>query len=128
MASMKITPVLFLCLVLSACSSLSTATDYVTGHRETVPASIPEYSITKLDVYNSPKHPMKVWVESTARKISMSWGGQVDQWVAILPRIEPEYRRAALAVLQKDGATCEITGSLPFPDQLAIEFTYRCQA
>src|SRR5689334_12303962 len=104
-------------LSLTACGSLSTATDYVPRHREAVPASIPEFNMTRLDVFNAPNRPMKVWVESTARKIAMSW-------VAILPRIEPEYRRAALAVLNRNGATCEITGSLPFPDQLAIEFSY----
>lgn len=114
-------------LSLSACGSLAPGLDYVSGHRERVPANIPEFKIEQLDVFNAPNHPMKVWVESTGRKISMAMNGQVDQWVAILPRIEPLYREAALTALSRGGKnTCEITGSLPYPDQFAIEFSYTC--
>ena len=116
-------------IVSAGCGSLPTALDYTSGHRERVSADIPEFKITYLDVFNAPNHPGRVWVENSTRGLVMLMNGQGDQWLAILPRIEPIYRNAALAVLNKDDpGRCEISSSLPYPDQVAIEFAYVCKS
>ena len=124
----------FICLVpmaiaLSGCAQTSLATTYVSNKGTLVAAQFPELEIGELKGYESDKHPGRLYIEPTGKKkLGLAFSGRATQWAAMLPRIEPVYRDAALRVLEARGHNgCSIVSNVPLPEQMGIEYAYSCE-
>lgn len=118
-----------LAIALSACAEINLATSYTKNKPQTFETSIPGLEISSLKVYRSDRHPGKLWVSpSSAKGIALAFSERSTQFTAMLSTVvEPAYRDAAIRALKENpGGSCEITTSVPWPTQFAIEFAFLC--
>ena len=114
-------------LAVSACGDMPRQLDYTTQKRTRIEAPIEAFGIGHLDVYESPRHPQRLWIEPTpGRGMALVLNGRQDRWAAMRPEIEPVYRAAAVTFLTGEHPACTIESGTPYPDALAFEFTYSC--
>lgn len=114
-------------LALPACGDLPRHMDYVAQKGTRIDAPIEALGISQLDVYESPRYALRVWVQpTTGRGLALVVNGRQDRWMAMRPEVEPAYRNAAVAFLADKHPACAIGVGSPYPDALAFEFTYNC--
>lgn len=119
---------LALALSLAGCGDLPVAMDYTSQKQTVIAADVPQFKLVKLSIFESPKHPGRLWVQPTpAKGLGLALNGYSDQWASMRPEVEPAYRQAALSFLAVRGQQCELSNATPYPTYMAFEFQVTCK-
>jgi hypothetical protein len=100
------------------------AVEYQKGERVIVPSEA-----DKLAVQLHPTQPGRAIVQPTSGRLFATLMVSYDPtlWLARVAEHRPAYDAALRTVIQKEGATCDITNAQPWPHSYMIEYSYSCK-
>lgn len=119
-------------VALSACSGcvgpqLYDYMDYRGGTKAHADVVLNGPAITGVDIGESVKFPGRIWVGADIpSRHAMAKAGQIWNFAAMRPEVDPVFQQAALAYLAQTRKGCAIVTTIPNPNNFGMEYAYRC--